>query len=342
MSCWQELYDFHKFYVRVEEAHAELGSETKKKEKIVNIGIENEDFKPSIEKITFEETPFEPHISIKGSLQGEDFLEADVAVKEEENEEPIIEDSSSTSRNKKSRKLKSTDNDETVIEDPLSKKRQSRKISTRKTRNCKVNEIETLAEKSELDLSRKSAGEETDMKEVSSSLEMQEDGQNNGESDSDSNYEPIKDVSEKSEKKLKSANHMNDKFLKENFKINCSVCLTPAETFHALCKHFKSEHKQIGFVICCKKKFYRRSLLVDHVHQHVDPNYFKCTICDKVMADRKCLNMHNKTHNDKKEKVHPCDICNKKFSMNMSLKLHKMSHLSEDEKHVPCLDCGKK
>ncbi|XP_037824139.1 zinc finger protein 208-like [Lucilia sericata] len=352
-GCWQELYDFHKFYVRVEEAHAELGTSLKKVESIClkSDEAQNEDFKPSIENVTFNETHFEPEISLKESLHSGNLLEEeDMVIKEEEqSEEPLEEENLPFTRNKKARQARNV-LDETSIapEDPLSKRTQNKKNTTRKPRTVKVKESKKSSEKSETNTTKgPETTEANPIKDDPDVMETNDDEANNLDTDTDSNYEPDKDATELDEKKStckssKSTNHENDIFLTENFKITCSICQTPAETFHALCKHFKTVHKQIGFVICCKKKFYRRSLLVDHVHQHVDPNYFKCTICDKVMADRKCLNMHNKTHNDKKEKVHPCDICNKKFSMYMSLKLHKMSHLSEDEKHVPCTECGKK
>lgn len=336
----------------MEEAHAELGLSVMKVEsigtKIDEIQIED-DFKPPIENVTFDETHFEKEISIKESLRSRNLVdEQDLVIKEEQNEEFLVEETVPLTRNKKARQIKiAADDSKSIAEDPLSKKKQFRKSSTRKTKCLKVKESKKFNENSETSVKASEEEEQNEIKDVRNTMDMNEEEPNNVDSDTDSNYEPDKELHEQNKKKssgkhFKSTNHANDKFLKENFKITCSLCQIPTETFHELCKHFKFEHKQIGFVICCKKKFYRRSLLVDHVHQHVDPYYFKCTICDKIMADRKCLNMHNKTHNDKKEKVHPCDICNKKFSMYMSLKLHKMSHLSEDEKHVPCTDCGKK
>lgn len=347
IGCWQELHDFHKFYLRVEEAHAELDNI----KSVTTVTQTEEDYKPAIENVTFE-----PEISLKETLQNENFPEEDVVIKEEDNEEPLVEETLPLTRNKKTRQAKiiSKIENECIAEDPLSKTKQSRKSSPRKAKTTKVKELtnnndnniknETIPPiTQEQTIDNNAIKDDPDVMDTNGDDEVG----NNADTDTDSNYDPDEDCTEQTDKKssgksTKSGNHENDKFLMDNFKITCSICQIQTSTFHALCKHFKSEHKQNGFVVCCKKKFYRRSLLVDHVHQHVNPNYFKCIICDKVMADRKCLNMHKKTHNDKKEKVHACDICDKKFSMSMSLKLHKMSHLSEEEKHIPCTECGKK
>ena len=335
----------------MEEAHAELGSSLREINtecvKTDNYGVNNEvDFKPAIENILFNESHFEPELSIKEANQSEALIDANKIVIKEEEEMEEQSESITTIRSKRTRRQRIVNdkNDCVANEDPLSKRRQTRQNNAKKE---KVFKSEESKENPDTEATQSSIPDRQQLEPLEVKYDPEEfldvaDDVRNDDTDTDSNYEMIVDTEKKSPVKRKKTYHANDKFLAENFKIICSLCQIQAETFHALCKHFKMEHKQIGYVMCCKKKFYRRSILVDHVHQHVDPNYFKCTICDKVMADRKCLNMHNKTHNDKKEKTHACEICNKKFSMHLSLKLHKMSHLSEEEKHIPCAECGKK
>lgn len=131
-----------------------------------------------------------------------------------------------------------------------------------------------------------------------------------------------------------------DDFLTENLSITCDICKSPMKTFQELCKHFQQEHKQPGYVRCCKKKFSSRSLLVDHVHCHLDPDYFKCNLCGKVTADRFCLKNHFQNHKVR-ERSEICDICGKAFTLASTLKKHKLLHLPDEEKKYPCEECGK-
>ncbi|XP_065367654.1 transcription factor grauzone-like isoform X2 [Calliphora vicina] len=133
-----------------------------------------------------------------------------------------------------------------------------------------------------------------------------------------------------------------DKFITENFNITCCLCHTAMKTFHEMCQHFKIQHKIRGYVTCCNKKIFRRCYLLDHINFHLNPNYFKCSQCGKVLADRLCLKSHLKTHEDNVSKNHCCDICGKSFMCHSKLKIHKTTHLPEDEKQFSCSECGKK
>lgn len=165
------------------------------------------------------------------------------------------------------------------------------------------------------------------------------DSHNDSETDSET-LETIK-INTKT-KSDKNYNNEKDQFLAENFKITCFICNIPFETFFAMRKHFEMKHNELGHIRCCNKKIYRRSILVDHVHRHLNPNYFKCQECGKVMADRRCLELHLEMHKGNQEKVHSCDICGKGFAKLAVLKKHRMIHLSEEEKQFPCKECGKK
>ncbi|XP_061396129.1 zinc finger protein 184-like [Musca vetustissima] len=129
-----------------------------------------------------------------------------------------------------------------------------------------------------------------------------------------------------------------DKFLQEHFKMSCDKCSKTFERFRQLCQHFSQEHNEQGYVMCCATKFFNRRLLVDHINFHLDPEYFKCNLCGKVLTKRICLIGHMKMHEEKK---FACDKCDKKFVLKHKLDKHKLTHLPESEKKFPCNDCGK-
>lgn len=140
----------------------------------------------------------------------------------------------------------------------------------------------------------------------------------------------------------KAIRNEKDKFLAENFKMTCFLCETPFETFSNVHKHFKEFHNEPGYIQCCDKKFFRRNVLIDHVNYHLNPNFFKCNQCDKVMEDRRRLELHSKTHEINNGKNFCCNICGKGFIKLTMLNKHKKIHLSDEEKRFQCHECGKK
>ena len=133
-----------------------------------------------------------------------------------------------------------------------------------------------------------------------------------------------------------------DKFISENFQIVCSICQVSIENFIALRKHFREQHKKRGFVVCCKKKIFSRPLLVDHIHIHLDENYFKCKECEKVYSERSTLESHMKMHKDRQQhRYHACETCGKSFVGPAQLENHKLTHAPDYEKKYSCSECGK-
>ena len=129
-----------------------------------------------------------------------------------------------------------------------------------------------------------------------------------------------------------------DRIIAENFKIFCDICQAAFDNFLLLRKHFKVEHKQRGYARCCKRNFFTRSLLVDHIHVHLNPEHFKCQECSKVFSDRSRLQSHKKLHEDD-SKLDKCEKCGKLFADKGALKKHILTHSSE--KPFPCEICGK-
>ncbi|XP_036331003.1 transcription factor grauzone-like [Rhagoletis pomonella] len=128
---------------------------------------------------------------------------------------------------------------------------------------------------------------------------------------------------------------------KKNFKFNCCMCQISLANFKELKDHFRKDHQTSGYVLCCGRKLPERSLLIDHLHWHEDPDYFKCKHCGKRMSERRSLDLHLQYAHGNRERVHRCSICSKGFFRPSCLKQHLNTHVSEDQKTVPCLQCDK-
>ena len=135
----------------------------------------------------------------------------------------------------------------------------------------------------------------------------------------------------------------HDQFIAKHFKdIVCDLCETSFENFPALRQHFSVTHKQKGYVICCNKKFFNRTRLVDHIHTHLNPDHFKCKECDRVMSDRLHFESHMlRFHGATELKKKHCDVCQKPFIDGYSLRIHKLTHMPENAKKFPCEECNK-
>lgn len=231
--------------------------------------------------------------------------------------------------------------------DPLEKpfKAKKRKNETQCTgSSIPIAEVESIEIKKES--SKKDTHDNTDDDEVMKSddhsdLEHTSDN-NDNHSDSDSERNMDNKI-QKTYYKPRTKRKEHDQFIGKHFKdIICELCKTHFETFAVLRQHFTKAHKQKGYVICCNKKFFNRTRLVDHIHFHLNPDHLKCTKCSRIMSDslhleRHMLRFHGATELKKKH----CDVCQKPFIDGYSLRIHKLTHLPDDAKKFPCEDCGK-
>ncbi|TMW41556.1 hypothetical protein DOY81_013366, partial [Sarcophaga bullata] len=96
-----------------------------------------------------------------------------------------------------------------------------------------------------------------------------------------------------------------------------------------------------GYAMCCGKKFSKKTLLVDHLRVHKDPNYFKCSLCVKTFATRRGLELHADAHKPR-ERLYNCDECGKSYFKEHVYKRHKLTHIPENEKKFQCSQCEKK
>ncbi|XP_055610260.1 transcription factor grauzone-like [Uranotaenia lowii] len=123
-----------------------------------------------------------------------------------------------------------------------------------------------------------------------------------------------------------------DKTLNDFFQMICELCEHKAENFKLLLSHFKEIHLQPGYVVCCKKKIYRRFKLVQHMQTHISPDGELCEICNKSYKN---LRMHRVAMHAKQEDKHfKCDRCPKEFSQKGLLRAHLMRH-----EKVQCPHC---
>lgn len=66
-----------------------------------------------------------------------------------------------------------------------------------------------------------------------------------------------------------------DEFIAANTQLSCCLCSAPLKDFTELKKHFRVDHHCNGYVTCCNNRYLRRTLYVDHLKLHMDPDFFK-------------------------------------------------------------------
>nr|XP_029734264.1 LOW QUALITY PROTEIN: transcription factor grauzone [Aedes albopictus] len=122
----------------------------------------------------------------------------------------------------------------------------------------------------------------------------------------------------------------------------CDKCGFLAETFFYLKQHFRQDHQNHVYALCCDKKFFKKRLLYDHCLRHENPDVFRCELCQKSFTEKEGLERHNAwVHTPDSEKPYKCDICDAAFPKEYLLIPHMRYHLSMEQKHHVCDECGK-
>uniref|UniRef100_A0A182JQP8 C2H2-type domain-containing protein n=1 Tax=Anopheles christyi TaxID=43041 RepID=A0A182JQP8_9DIPT len=103
-------------------------------------------------------------------------------------------------------------------------------------------------------------------------------------------------------------------------------------------KHMRKVHGQVGAtrIKCpmCDKKFRYRAKLLEHRDVHLNPERFRCVVCEEVHQ-----NMAEHMKNKHQERTYCCDECGKRFPFKARLTAHvKKMHTSKD---VVCDQCQK-
>ncbi|XP_059612676.1 zinc finger protein 585B-like [Phlebotomus argentipes] len=168
--------------------------------------------------------------------------------------------------------------------------------------------------------------------------------------DEDSHSDPLgtsaKDVLETSEQnKLRNDKEKRDVQLsriEEFFKMDCEICDKKCAKLRDLQIHFRQEHKQKAFVVCCKSKFRHRCKIQEHMELHLNPDAFKCVECGKMSRTKYNLHLHMKnSHTPKEFHKFMCDKCPATFMTMERYKKHAFVHLPEDKKANKCPKCSK-
>ncbi|XP_013102876.2 transcription factor grauzone [Stomoxys calcitrans] len=325
-SCWKSIEDFHSFYVRIEKVHSCFASILKTEV------LENSEDKDSIVVSNNFQTENIVEISNKDQeMSPSETCSEPLAIKSESiNEEEIVPVNELSDKG-----ILSPD----PLERPLTSRNRGRSkaVKSSKLNPARCREILAKVDNSPEENSQ-TTNNPTDIVDHTDSS----DTYSENESDNEEKLEATDSWKPRPNPyyKRKAKRIEIDEFLSKHYKITCALCQLSMTTFCELRKHFTKQHNEPGYAVCCNRKFVKCSLLVDHIHCHLDPEYFKCKHCDKIMSDRRCLKLHVNTHGIQ-DKIYVCDICSKAFSRKTGLKNHKLIHLSDEEKKFACEHCGK-
>ncbi|XP_030382299.1 transcription factor grauzone-like [Scaptodrosophila lebanonensis] len=132
-----------------------------------------------------------------------------------------------------------------------------------------------------------------------------------------------------------------DDYISANVRLDCCLCAAPLQDFTDLKRHFRIEHNCTGYMQCCNNRYKKRTLYVDHLHYHKDPEYFSCKPCHKNFLNRNSQDMHMlRFHSEQQELVHQCEVCEARFAKKFLLTMHLKGHKGT-ERPEACETCAK-
>ncbi|XP_065085406.1 transcription factor grauzone-like [Ochlerotatus camptorhynchus] len=137
------------------------------------------------------------------------------------------------------------------------------------------------------------------------------------------------------------ARQAEDDFIKQHTFYFCDECNIEFENFRAIKRHrIKSHNKRT--VVCCGTQYRTRVILYQHVQNVLNPEAFKCEICNGTFKSKSGYLRHKKeNHTARKEPVFKCHRCEKSFTKEGILKSHLMEHETLDNETAKCELCGK-
>ncbi|XP_070508840.1 transcription factor grauzone-like [Chironomus tepperi] len=126
------------------------------------------------------------------------------------------------------------------------------------------------------------------------------------------------------------------------YNTSCKICENKwFRSIHNLFSHYRSEHpEREPYVTCCSMELTKMTKIIWHFVKHIQPEAFKCKLCDYVVSRPKFLEIHQNTHLPESEKPLECDLCSKRFIWKNALKNHLMKHQTERKLHI-CNICNK-
>ncbi|XP_061397078.1 transcription factor grauzone-like, partial [Musca vetustissima] len=151
----------------------------------------------------------------------------------------------------------------------------------------------------------------------------------------------------KSKISKKSAKELDEIIARWKPNLECVVCYGQYPTYTLLQQHFHLEHPQAPFYVeCCQLKLEQRWHLADHMQLHLDPNAFKCQLCNRAYSSSRHLYRHMYyTHsmraggnNVKSPTCHKCPLCDKTFKARRCMQEHMATHTGQEL--YRCLYCS--
>jgi hypothetical protein len=104
-------------------------------------------------------------------------------------------------------------------------------------------------------------------------------------------------------------------FLSTFYNTACKLCSTKRFTsITKLFEHYRESHPEVEpFVTCCSRKMKKIPTICWHFVKHIEPDSFKCGLCDYTVSRPNFLEIHMQTHLPEGEKPLQCDFCGRRF-----------------------------
>ncbi|EAT34182.1 AAEL013547-PA [Aedes aegypti] len=119
----------------------------------------------------------------------------------------------------------------------------------------------------------------------------------------------------------------DEKLISEFYRMACDLCGNVLDNIKSLNSHFRKEHQQRGYVVCCNKKLYKKCIMLEHIKFHTNPSAYRCEICNKNYKNKVYLSLHQiKLHGKEEDRPYKCDRCKQSFAKNYQLQAHIVTH----------------
>lgn len=133
-----------------------------------------------------------------------------------------------------------------------------------------------------------------------------------------------------------------DESIREFFQMHCEQCDTRFEVLRDAILHYRYEHGRRGYLKCCDKRFFNRTMMLDHMKHHRDPKAFHCERCDRSYIGQAALELHLASHDRRLSKEYKCVVCAAEFVKSFQLTKHQRTkHIVSSGMAVSCDICGK-
>lgn len=134
---------------------------------------------------------------------------------------------------------------------------------------------------------------------------------------------------------------LQDRHIRDYFQMHCDHCAERFAVLRDAIEHYRSAHQRRGYLKCCGKRFFNRTMMLDHLRQHSDPRAFLCTLCDRTYCSQAALDLHLATHDRQAERPFVCVVCGAAFLKQFQMRNHQRAkHFVSSGKAYGCDICG--